>query len=369
MKKIHLGIMVRYNTNLHPPFMESDYYRLLTLYAKKMNINITIFSPLSVQWNSITVRGYRYDPDRRKWVKGTYPLPTVLYDRIAYTNRKQIQLFHSQIQRLVNDHHCILLGKGLPGKWIVYNMIKDHPNLKPYLPETRIYKGNRAWLQQLKTYGALFFKPASGSQGRGVFLLYHHANRFKVHGRDRYNHLFQKEFTTIKGLNAWIQLYTGSRTYIYQPYLELTTQRRQPFDIRVLVQKNHVGKWQETGRAVRVGKKHSVTSNLDGGGTAVDTDAFLTEHFTTTQIQHINNAIEEIVRHLPYQLEDQHGPLVELGIDIGIDRNQHVWILEVNSKPGRKAFQLSQNQNAFESALITPVQYAKYMVSQSGGHP
>jgi glutathione synthase/RimK-type ligase-like ATP-grasp enzyme len=369
MIKTHLGILVRYNTNRHPPFTEKSFFKLLTQYARRVGIEVTVFSPLSVNWSSRSVSGYRYDPAQKKWVRGFYPLPTVLYDRIAYSKRSQMQQYHPLIRRLEKENECILLGKGLPGKWIVYNMLRDHEHLQRYLPETNVYRSHNDWRKHLATYGALFFKPASGSHGRGVFCLRFEGSKYVVQGRDAYNRLFEKRFAGALATNEWIKRFTSSRLYIFQPFLHLNTADQQPFDIRVLVQKDSKGVWKETGRAVRVGKKDSLTSNLDGGGTAIDATKFLEKHFTPVQMKRMNEAIDQIVTHLPQTLEERHGSLVELGIDIGIDREQRVWILEVNSKPGRKAFKLAQNQKAFQSALITPVQYAEYVVSQSGGHP
>lgn len=368
MKKAHLGILVRYLSSTNPPFSEKNYFQLLSQYGQQIGMNVTVFSPLFVDWGQEKILGYRYNPKKKAWSKGYYPIPNVLYDRVAYVNRSQIHKYHPAIKKLTENGRTALLGRGLPGKWNVYQMIKDIPEIQAYLPETLIYSSKLDWLKKLKQYGSLFFKPASGSHGKRVFRVWTQQGHYLVQGRDAANHLFQKSFASATLAQRWIQSFIGSRTYVVQPYLELSTPNQHPFDVRILFQKNTLGRWAETGRAVRVGKKESLTSNLDGGGTAVDASKFLAKWYTAEQQDQINRDITTILSHLPPTLEARHGPLIELGLDIGIDVQGRVWIIEVNSKPGRDSFKLAKNQEAYQLAVRTPVQYAHYIVSQFGGN-
>lgn len=368
MTKTHLGIMVRFMTRLSPPFIEQYLFRAISMYGRKNNIDVTVFSPVTVDWKNNMVQGYRLNPKTNGWIKGVYPIPKVLYDRIAYSNRSQVKQYRPFIDRLVAKYDCILLGRGLPGKWVVHNMIKDIEEIKPHIPETICLEPGVNWMKKLQQHKALIFKPASGSHGKGVFKLSHQAGGFSVKGRNARNTLFHKQFNSYQSLNQWIKSFIGARVYVIQPYLELSTAVDQPFDIRILFQKTKDGVWAETGRAVRLGKKSSLTSNLDGGGTALNADLFLKKHFSKEQVKKINEDIANILNHLPTHLEKKHGALIELGIDIGIDRSGHVWILEVNSKPGRKSFKIAQNDRVFFKSLVAPIQYADYMVSQAGGN-
>jgi hypothetical protein len=64
-------------------------------------------------------------------------------------------------------------------------------------------------------------------------------------------------------------------------------------------------------------------------------------------------------------LESCHGRLVELGIDFGVDLDGYIWILEVNSKPGRSIFTYLQDDKARNRALENPIRYAKYLLTQT----
>jgi len=364
----HLGIMVRYQTRMRPPFADQVFFKAMSLYGQKNGIDVTVFSPTSVLWRENKVLGFRYNSKKSSWEKGTFPIPSVLFDRIAYRNLSEIRKYHAKIRKLVSEKNIIILGRGLPGKWKVYNMIAYDPVLHSFLPETKEYTPELNLSHRLREYPALFLKPASGSNGKGVLKLYHTGDTFIVQGRSSTNKPFSKTFDHYKVCHQWIKQFIGVRKYIVQPYLSLSTIRtEEPFDLRILVQKNEKGTWEETGRAVRLGQKKGITSNLDGGGTALKASEFLPLHYTTKQLTKINEQINTIVNYLPSLLEEKHGALIELGIDIGIDQEGKVWILEVNSKPGRKSFHISNDQEAYIKSLLAPVKYTKHIISQFGG--
>ncbi|MCK9911909.1 YheC/YheD family protein, partial [Microbacteriaceae bacterium K1510] len=85
------------------------------------------------------------------------------------------------------------------------------------------------------------------------------------------------------------------RRFIVQPYLALHTPEGAPYDVRVLVQKNGLGEWQTTGKAVRVGEKDGITSNLHGGGKAVPLSSFLAQFFQPEQQTMIEQEIDTLV--------------------------------------------------------------------------
>lgn len=363
----HLGILVNYNSHSFPPFSEKGFFKILSIQGKKLGIEVTVFSPFTIQWHRNKVIGFRYSKKSNSWIKGIYSIPSLLYDRIFFTSKEQVQRFHAAIHRLKEDHQSTLLGRGLPGKWKVYNMYKDVESLHPFIPETVLYKNDQKWQKKLLKNGSLFFKPVSGSHGRGVVKVSFVKDRLDVKGRTAYNQMFSKTFRSFRSCDSWLKKFIGQREYIYQPYLELCTPSNIPFDLRVLVQKNGKGLWEETGRAIRIGKTGGLTSNLHGGGSATDANRFIRKSYSKVQMEDINEQITTINNHLPQVLEEKYGPLLELGIDVGIDQQGKVWIIEANSKPGRRSFQLSNNGMVHKNALLAPIRYTNYIVRTMEG--
>jgi glutathione synthase/RimK-type ligase-like ATP-grasp enzyme len=362
----HLGILVSYNSYSIPPFSEKSFFKILSIQGKKLGIDVTVFSPFTILWHKNMVLGYRYKMNRKTWIKGLYPIPPLLYDRIFFSSKEQVQRFYDVIQRLEEDYQSKLLGRGLPGKWKVYNMYKDVKGLGPFIPETIQFNTDEKWNKKILNYGSLFFKPVSGSHGRGVVKISYLKDRLDVKGRTSFNQLFSKTFHSFRSCDSWLKRFIGERNYIYQPYLELSTPTDIPFDLRVLVQKNGKGAWEETGRAIRIGRIGGLTSNLHGGGSATDADKFLRQAYSKEQVEEINKQIMTINSELPEVLEEKYGPLIELGIDVGIDRQGRVWIIEANSKPGRRSFQLT-NHGVHKNALLAPIRYTNYIVRTMEG--
>ncbi|WP_235439839.1 YheC/YheD family protein [Paenibacillus sp. DMB20] len=182
-----------------------------------------------------------------------------------------------------------------------------------------------------------------------------------IQGRDRDNSIF-KLTLPVGELASWIERFTGSRRFLIQPFLQLTSREGKPFDVRVLVQKNAKGRWMTTGMALRQGPAEGKTSNLHGGGKAVPVLPFLATQFGSPASAEILACLERLSRLVPPLLESGFGRLGELGIDFGVDRDGKVWLLEVNSKPGRRAFRQTGDILAAKLSVENPLRYARYLL-------
>ena len=63
---------------------------------------------------------------------------------------------------------------------------------------------------------------------------------------------------------------------------------------------------------------------------------------------------------LPDQVEARFNRLFELGIDLGVDRNGQVWILDINSKPGRKIIE-ALYPTQYHELHLAPILYCQYL--------
>jgi hypothetical protein len=113
---------------------------------------------------------------------------------------------------------------------------------------------------------------------------------------------------------------------------------------------------------VRCGQSGSITANLHGGGTAWEAAPFLKCEFGNEQAKEQMNTLIELSTKIPLALESAHGRLAELGIDLGVDRNGRVWLLEVNSKPGRTLFTYLPNKAVQKSSKENPILYAAFLL-------
>jgi len=358
-EKKSLGIITRCNGSRFP---EKGYYKKLTLIGRKSGIRVIVFSPRDVQFDTRTVTGYIYR--KGAWHRDTFPLPSYIYDRCfvgpSYRHYKPF------VEKLQKDPKITFLGRGLSGKWEVHQILSRSPVLSRWLPETLPYTFDTL-LSTIAKHRAAIIKPMAGTHGINVARITRNEGQFIITGRNKHNKPFQRMLKTNEGLRTYVNRFTAGRKFLVQPYLSLHTLDGVPFDVRVLVQKNGNGEWQTTGMAVRVGDKNSITSNLHGGGKAVPLPVFLARHFRPSIRTRIEQQLHHLVRELPPFLEENHGRLVELGIDIGIDTAGNLWIIEVNSRPGRAVFSQIHDAKARLIAVSQPVRYAHYLMNERVG--
>jgi YheC/D like ATP-grasp len=365
MMKHTLGIIVCRETGVKktPPFYETPYFMQLAQEARNWGMDIFVFVPTDIRWDERTATGWtvRFDDT---WVKTVRPLPDLIYDRCYYHNLREYHFYQPYIKRLCSDPNVRLLGTPLKGKLQTYDILKQNPELHPFLPPTRLYQSPTDVFECIAKYRGAVTKPNGGSHGRGVAAIIPAQEGYLVRGRDQQNLIVSRYLKNDRELSSWLDSFIRQSRYIVQPYLSLYTSDRRPFDIRILIQKNEHMQWEVTGMAVRTGKPKSITSNLHGGGEAINIQSFLETHYGQQEMDLILAQLYQISETVPHTIEAHHGTLVELGLDIGIDRLGRIWILEVNSKPGRTIFLKTGELQLRQRAVQLPIRYARALLEQ-----
>ena len=310
---------------------ETQFYERLCRIGKSLDLTVYVFRPADIDWKSERVNGLTYT--LQGWRKQTFPLPDLIYDRCFCKSLQQWREYRETVENLRQTCRIPFLGRGVPGKWEVYGALRRSP-LKPYLPDTAVYRGFPSLMRWLRLYGEAVLKPQYGTHGRGVV---HIASKpdasWEVAGRDRLNRVIRRTFTNLPALRQWVCRFIGSRNYLLQQYQSLYSASGEPFDLRVLMQRGENGRWTLAGEAVRIGSSGGFTSNLHGGGKALDAPDFLQREYPG-RANSLLLLVRSLANRIPTVLETYFGRLAELGIDFGIDRKGNVWIIEINSKPG-----------------------------------
>lgn len=361
MKQGYVGIMVCEKA-LTPPFADQQFYSRLCRIGLKLSIVVFVFFPDRLELEEDSVDGYTYSSEQGGWIAGRFPLPQVVYDRCFYKNKQSYTQYRDCLRKLKQRPDIRFLGYGLRGKWHVHQMLMRDDRLREFLPDTKKLASWSGLRTDLNREGALFLKPEAGSQGKGVLRVTLAHGRYSISGRNLRNEIIESTFTSERSFYRWLSAFIANRPYLIQPYLSLTASNGDPFDVRCLVQKNRKGVWSIAGTAVRHGQPGSVTSNLHGGGVSEELIPFLSREFGEEQAEHIRCTLLDIATQIPEILEQHHGRLAELGIDLGIDASGNVWIIEVNSKPGRSAFTGFSDPTARIASVRNPIHYARYLL-------
>lgn len=335
--------------------------RQLCQAGRTMGMTVFVFTPQAVDWKNARVRGQSTGAEGQ-WITRLYPLPDAVYNRCFARSGRQYQ-DQMLALRALKQHGCEVINVGLKGKWSVYAALSKRPDLQPHLPETVLYEGPESLLLWFQRHEDAFIKPVSGSQGKGsAHLSRDPGGGFTVRGRDGRNRAVRLRLENSAKLSHWIRRWTGNRKYLIQEYLNLRTLSGHVFDIRALVQKSGDGRWQLTGMAVRKGAPGSSTSNLHGGGSAEPAEPFLRHEYGAKPSGEVIKTLHRLVDVIPPAVEEAFGRFCELGLDFGVDRQRRVWLLEVNSKPGRAVFRKLGMKEERLKSVINPLLYAAYLL-------
>ncbi|PAE42627.1 YheC/YheD family endospore coat-associated protein [Bacillus sp. 7884-1] len=318
------------------------------------------FLPSTINPRTTLVLGRRFDTVKQCWVEDEFPIPSIIYDRCFYGDDEHSKQCIPIVSWLKSREDITFLGFGLPNKLELYDTLRNS-RLVPYLPHSQPIKDCSQVGNALQKQKKIIIKPINGSQGYGIYYL--KKNDKTIHVKTEKNKkIISRIFPNEKKLFQWLQPLINFRPYLLQPYLELSNAASQPFDIRILLQKDEQGFWVERGKAIRQGNTGGIISNLSAGGSAVDFRDW-SSTLPLASKDYILSELNFITQNLPHLLESEILPLFEIGIDIGMAKDGALWILDVNSKPGRKVV-LQTQPDLKETLFLSPLLYGKHL-SQS----
>ncbi|XID93572.1 YheC/YheD family protein [Paenibacillaceae bacterium WGS1546] len=351
-----------------PPFAECSFIRRLCVLGAGIGLDVFAFAPWTWEPADDTVKGWSWSERSGRWVTARKTAPGVVYDRAWPGTAEERNRCESAIRRLREARRFAFLNGRLPHKAKVQAALARDAALAAVLPPTSLYRGApslASWLRKHRR--AAFLKPVGGSQGKRVIaVLPEGGAAVRLTGRDANNRPLSRRFASeadaVKRLERWI----GRRGYLMQPMLDLVGSLGEPYDLRVLTQKNERGRWAITGVAARLGAPGSVTSNLHGGGTAAPAEETLRSLFGERRGRELLEAVRDYSFKIVACLEQSFGRFAEIGLDFGIERNGKLWFLEANSKPGRAAMDSAGRESAYAAAM-RPLSYARSILLRPPG--
>jgi glutathione synthase/RimK-type ligase-like ATP-grasp enzyme len=205
-------------------------------------------------------------------------------------------------------------------KWAKHEVLRKGRGLSRYMPETKRMT-RRSVRVMLRKYGMVYVKPVFGSLGIGVM---------KVTGagrRLRYQRgTAKRSFPRFSKGYASILRAAKGKPYMVQQGIRMARYRGRPFDLRLVVQRRPGRNWRVTGGLVRLAHPRKIVTNGSQGGTIYPLQAMLPGRGTRRRLNRI--ALRSARR-----LHAVYPRLIEIGLDVAIDRRRRPWILEANTRP------------------------------------
>jgi hypothetical protein len=335
-----IGILTTgFQGNMASPFGgRSSLFRSFIQASQSDKPFIYVFTPEMVDWQNKVVTGWYYR--NAKWVKLVSPLPDVIYERVP--NRKaeglaQVQTCISQLKTL---NKCQIFNQGFFNKWSVHEWLYQDESTRKFIPKTVLSPSLITLQQMLEDYDMVYLKPIRGSLGLGIFRITRHPQKgyyCRFHGGDR-NVLHR--FTTLDSLLIHYFGKTGQRfkSYLAQQGIRLIKVENRPVDFRVHMHKDSTDTWKVVGIGAKLAGAGCVTTHVRTGGTMLSTTQLFNRTFGKYATQMKNSLYQTAIQIANLLEQNADGPLGEIGMDIGIDQNNRIWLFECNAKPGRHIF-------------------------------
>lgn len=264
----------------------------------------------------------------------------IVYDRFFSKKRSDFKIrknFLRKCQNLgkpvFNDNNFVLLAAN---KWETYLFLKKNKKLKSYLPKTFLFKKISSLEDFLKVEKSVILKPNIGQKGKGIFLIKRTKESYLIIYQDKN---FKNKKIKIKNifdikkfLKGWPQ-----KGYIFQKEINVAKYKNRVFGIRILLQKVNK-KWSVVLRGIRLALEESFLSNVSRGGEGKEGRSFyqILKDLFPENYQKITNEIQTISLDIANYFEQEiKGYIFEMGLDFILDKKGKIWIIEVNSKPGR----------------------------------
>lgn len=308
-----IGILTTKETKTDFYGNRTFFKKIQTCLQKRGGISF-VFTPEGIQKEQVT--GHIFS--QGEWEKATFPLPDIIYNRIASYHGergKGIKL----VRKIATQNAIPFYNPHFFNKSETYRCLNANETLKKHLPQTNLLSSSeqlKRWLDKLQ---AIFIKPVLSNSGDGIFVLSKENSVYIL----QTNH-WEKDYLLFD--DAWndLQLHVKDRKMIIQQKVSLKKYQDCPYDLRVLVQRVK-SDWTVSGIGVRCARKGAITTHLPQGGRIIPLDS-VSDDLNLA-------AIENLVEIVSYELEKAYGYLCEFSIDLGIDEENHGWILEINAKP------------------------------------
>lgn len=293
---------------------------------------VLVFSLEGVRTKKPYIYGYVFNPQQNIWERGMFPYPAAVFSTIEVSMTRKWEQY-----KAVMKHFHSLLGNRIfnyPNfdKWEMVQWLVRYPGIREHLPETILYTHPDEIVQMLKKYGRVYIKPILGRLGLGVMEAT--LDRKAVIIRFRKNNTNQKIiFHSFSDLHQFCRRNLQRGNMIVQRAIDILTVRGRILDFRLVLVKELEGEWRNMGIFARYGAKRSVVSNISAGGNAEWGDQTLeTLGHSKDEWLYWKNRLSSLAYAASKAMEEHVIQCGNFGIDLAIDKQERIWILEINNQ-------------------------------------
>lgn len=338
------------NSDYHRYFEQEEYFRTLCRIGQNNNLQVCIFSHNDINDDKTKINRASFLVDD-KWVDMETQLPLVVYNRVKSTPLSFLKDLEDKGVKLFTQTEVVKLA----GDKLKTQRFLESKNVK--MPIAEKYSAGNL-LKYLNYNESVILKPNFGSQGKGIIYIKYNSPGYTIKFEDKEITIEDSELEEkVNNIIDYFKL--NKNNYIIQQFVNLKKYDDQVFDIRVLMQKDDTGKIKRTGMGARIGGHNRITANLHTGGNKLELSTILKELFNEDLEGPIANNLRDISRNVCDLIENEVGQLGELALDFLISEDGILYLIEINSRPGRSLFTILPEIR--ERAIERPILYMTYL--------
>lgn len=205
-------------------------------------------------------------------------------------------------------------------------------------------------LEMLNKHQMVYIKPDIGTYGAGVMRVETERAGNRIHyicrqGKNRHT------FKAYGDLYYYLLKKTKNRKYLVQKGINLLKHNQRSFDLRVMVKKIGKSEWKTMGMLGRVAQQGKVVTNYHSGGTLKKIDVLLEPYIQKGEREQFKKRLARLGEEAAKQLQPHFPALTSIGLDVGLGKELHPWILEVNFRPDPYIFRKVGEHRVFRNIM------------------
>ena len=322
---------------------------------------IFAFTPKDIDWQEETVYGYFLN-ESGSFYRQKVSLPDVVYNRLpsrlAETTVPIQQLRERFIRKKIPFFNWSFFNKS-----DIYRLLEHDTTVNKFVPESLMNPTADQIKDMLERHSIVYYKPSGGSLGNGIYRIsYIPETGYFVRYRKKTGNALQR-YASFASLMRTLQQRHGRnlRGYVAQQGIRLIEIDGCPIDFRFHMHKNGSNQWVVVGIGAKKAGKGSVTTHIKNGGSLLTPGQALQRAFGTRGEEVLRQA-KQVAITLAEGIERHHNHLIgELGFDIGIDKEENIWMFEANAKPGRSIFKHPQLKLEGKSSIQHILEHCMYL--------
>uniref|UniRef100_UPI001CF9F9A3 YheC/YheD family protein n=1 Tax=Metabacillus niabensis TaxID=324854 RepID=UPI001CF9F9A3 len=308
-------------------------------------------------WNHLNTKkreviGLKFNKNKKVWENSIFPIPDVVFIQ-GYLNTKIVKYLEDVFGKNIFNNFLF-------DKWEGWKFLSSSRGLKEYLPNTQKLKID--YLQsQLSLYSDYLIKPIIGSSGNGIMRIKSFKNGgFKVFHSFK-NEITYQTFASLYELCKWVKPKIQIGDYILQKRVNTITYRRHTCDIRLNMNKNSKGNWEESLVLLRIASNSNFVIPTKMSRFYTIKQLYKYPLFPKVNMKELEKSIISLGHKICKAFDQSGYHMADLGIDLGLDKKGRLWIFEVNHIP-YPALSFVE-----DLSIIRPFEYALFLANSTNG--